>query len=188
MLLTLLAPLAAGIALGTSSVGEALRSFDLRAALFAGLASAPVLALGAVLLARRALSLTPAALACASAALIGAGTILYTTGAVRWINSRDDLRPLARAIDAAMPAGKPLFIYDPGYMAAVFYLRTPVRYAPTTEGITPDAEWVLARAKARQRLSEKQPEFVVAQVLKGGRGEEFLLLQRHGEAQKLPAR
>ena len=86
--------------------------------------------------------------------------------------------------------GRALRLWAPvaAYMAAIFYMRTPIRYAPTAEAIPPDAEWLFARAKERDRLSEKRPEFVVAQALKGKRGEEFLLLQRHGEAQKLPAR
>jgi len=186
--LALLAPIAAGVPVDALDAGSALRSFNLSAAFRAGLVSAVVLAICAVFLARRAISLTPPLLAGASAALIGAGSLLYAAAAVPWINSRDDLRPLARAIDSAVPAGKPLFLYNPGYVAAIFYLRTPVRYAPTTEAIPPDAEWLLARAKERDRLAEKRPEFIVAQSLKGKRGEEFLLLQRHGEAQKLPAR
>ena len=187
MALALLAPIAAGVPVDALDAGAALRSFDFGAAFRAGLVSAVVLAICAVFLARRALA-TPPLLAGASAALMGAGTLLYAAAAIPWINSRDDLRPLARAIDSAVPAGKPLFLYDPGYMAAIFYLRTPVRYAPTTEAIPPDAEWLLARAKERDRLAEKRPEFIVAQALKGKLGEEFLLLQRHGEVQKLPAR
>jgi 4-amino-4-deoxy-L-arabinose transferase-like glycosyltransferase len=188
MVLALAAPIAAGVPVDAAGAAAALRSLDPAAAFRAALVSGVVLAICAVLLARRAVSLTPPLLAGVSAALIGAGTLLYAAAAVRWIERADDLRPLARAIDSAVPAGKPVFLYDPGYMAAIFYLRTPVRYAPTSEAIPADAEWILARAKERGRLADKQPEFTVVHSVKGKRGEEFLLLQRHRELQKLPVR
>lgn len=188
IVLALIAPIAAGVPLDAREAGAAIRALDLGSAFRAGLIAACVLAICAAILARRGVSLTPPLLAASSAALLGVAMLLHAVATVRWINSRDVLRPLARAIDSFVPAGKPLFLYDPGYMASIFYLRTPVRYAPTAEAISPDAEWLLARAKERKRLSEKQPEFMVVQELKGKRGEEFLLLQRHAEVQKLPTR
>lgn len=187
MLAAFLTPLAAGAALESRTIAEALRSLNFRAALYAGAVSAIVLALCAVIIARRERSLTPQWLVGASGALIAGATFLYAAAAVRWIQRDDNLRPLAHAIDAAVPPGNPLFLYDPGYMASVFYLRTPVRYAPTQDVIPQDAVWLLARAKEKERLADKRPEFAVVQTIAGKRGEKFLLLQRPAEVQKLRA-
>ncbi|MEA3210471.1 MAG: hypothetical protein QOE70_3528 [Chthoniobacter sp.] len=188
LVLALVAPLAAGAALGVGGVHEALRGLDFAVAFRSGLVSAPVIAGCALVLARSAARLTAAWLAGMSGGLLGAGLLLYAVAAVRWINRADDIRPLARAIDAAVSAGDSLVIYDSGYLAAIFYLRTPYRYAATIEAIPADTEWVLARERERSKLDEKRPDLAVAQIIHGKRKDEFLLLQRRREIQKLPAR
>jgi len=102
--------------------------------------------------------------------------------------SRRQRPPIAAAIDASIPTGESLVIYDPGYLAAIFYLHTPYRYATVLEEVPDSAEWVLARGKEREKFAEKRPDLAVAKVIGGKRGEEFLLLQGRGGIQKLPAR
>jgi 4-amino-4-deoxy-L-arabinose transferase-like glycosyltransferase len=188
MLLALFAPVAGGVSVEAGSVSDAVRSLDLASAFRVAIVSAVVLALGAVTLARRPLQLRPALLATQTAALLGACALLYTSAGVRWINRADNIRPLARAIDAAMPPGEELTIYKPDYLAAIFYLRSPHRYALTPEEIGTGAKWLLARGKERRKLAENLPEFAIAHTFRGQRAEEFLLLQRNAELQKLPAR
>ncbi len=149
---------------------------------------APLLAFCAAVIARRAVLLSSAVVAKASGGLLAAASIFYAVAAVPWITRGDDVRPLARAIDAGVPPGERLVLYDPGYLAAIFYLRRPYRYAIALDEIPADARWVLIRGKERRKFAEKRPEFVVAREIEGKRGEDFLLLQRDGEPQKLPAR
>jgi 4-amino-4-deoxy-L-arabinose transferase-like glycosyltransferase len=178
----LAAPLCAGYPLGETL------SFDLPSALRAGLAATAALAICAFVFARRSHTVTLAWVAGASGALLGAAMFIYAAAAVRWINRSDNVRPVARAIDAAVPPGEVLTIYDPGYLAAIFYLHTPYRYATVLEEIPGDASWILARGKERKKFLEKNPGFSLARVIPGREGEEFLLLQRSGELQKLRAR
>ncbi len=161
---------------------------DFLRVVIAALLCAPLLAVGAWVVARRAVALRPGGLAAATGAVFAMGAAIYALAAVPWINRRDNVRPVAAAIDAAIPPGEALVIYDPGYLAAIFYLHTPYSYAGSMEGIPADARWVLARGKERRKLAEKRPDFEVARVIAGKHDEEFLLLQPRGEIQKLRAR
>jgi 4-amino-4-deoxy-L-arabinose transferase-like glycosyltransferase len=120
----------------------------------------------------------PARIVVRFSAAIAAAMLLYAIFVVPRMNARDDLRPIAAQIDAAIPAGRTLVIHDPGYLPAIFYLRTPYRYAPRTEDIPADAEWVLARGSERAKLARKRPELQLVRTLgPAGKGE-VALLQR----------
>jgi 4-amino-4-deoxy-L-arabinose transferase-like glycosyltransferase len=141
--------------------GEALGSY-------ASLLTWPLVAsAGAVLLALfvwagRMKLARPSLIAASSGALVAAAMFLFAAVAIPLQSRRDDLRPLARAIEAGVPPGEPLMIYDPDYQPVIFYLRLPYRYAPTMEEIGPDARWLLAREEKRKKLLREQPEWEVA--------------------------
>ena len=122
----------------------------------------------------------PTRLAGASAALFGAAAMLYAAAAVPFINHADNLRPLARAIDAAIPAGERLTIFDPEYQPAIFYLRTPYSYANAIRELPPEARYILARSGNRKKLKSERPEFELAQDF-GGREKNQVLLYRRRE-------
>lgn len=109
---------------------------------------------------------------------IAVAMILYAWLVVPRLRAHENIRPTATAIDSALPAGATLTVYDPGYLPALFYLRTQHRYAPHTEDIPPDAEWVLARATAAEKLATKRPDLHLAQTLPGKGDRHLLLLRR----------
>ena len=168
----LAAPLVAGYPLESGG------RYDVSAAVRAGAAATLAVAVCALIFARRAQSLTLAWLAGASAALLGAVMLLYAGAAIRWINRQDDLRPLAAQIDAALPPSATVTLYDPGYQAWIFYLRSPIRYATSLEAIPQDAAAVIARGgeKTRRKFAADRPDLAVAQSFRGKTGAEFLLL------------
>lgn len=182
ILAALAAPLVAGYPLGESS------SFDLGSALGAGLASTLSLAGCAFILARRSHLLKISHVAGASGALLGAAMLLYAGAAVKWINRSDDLRPAAAIVNAMVPPGERLAIFDPGYLASIFYLRGPYFYALELGEIPADVSWVLVREKERAKFARKMPAFTEVQRLGPEKGQMFLLLHRRAEIQKLPAR
>lgn len=172
------APLFASARLDAPDFRSALAGMSLPLALRGALVASLSIAICAFIVARRPVALRPVQLAISSGALLGVGSILYATAAVRWINRADDLRPLAAQIDAAIPPGKRLVLYDPGYMPAIFYLRTPHQYAPYLEDIPADAEFVLARGQAAKKFAEKRPDLVVKQNFSRKSQQQFLLLQQ----------
>ena len=129
----------------------------------------------------------PLRLTVGAALLASLAMAIYAVFAVPRINEHDDIRPVAAAIDAALPPGAHLTIYDPSYLPAIFYLRTPYRYAPFMEDIPADAGWVLARSAARRKFEEKRPELRVFKIIEGKGKSELLLLQRAPDGQKVAA-
>ena len=149
---------------------------------------APIALLLADLLRRSASVARPRRLVLGIAAGLASAMLAYAGLVVPRLQAREDLRPTARAIDARLSAGDVLTLHDPGYLAAIFYLRTPYRYAPRTADIPADATWVLARGSARQSLEKKRPDLAVVEIFRTKRSGELLLLQPSGGIQKVPAR
>ena len=111
------------------------------------------------------------------AGVLAVASGLYGAFVVRFINQRDNVRPAAALINAAVPAGRSLILYDPSYLPEIFYLRTGYRYAPNLEDIPADAEFILARGAARKKFEAKRPDLVVTQTFKSKLAGELLLLQ-----------
>lgn len=169
-------PFLAGATPGGLGAGDALRHFDFARAVPAALVATLSLGLCAFIVARRPIGLRPATLALGSGILCAVASLLYATAAIPWINRADDLRPLAAQIDAAIPPGKSLVVFDPGYAAVLFYLRTPFKYA--IGSIPPGSEFVLARKQSLKKLPETRTGLVVARTFSAGEAKEtFLLLQ-----------
>jgi 4-amino-4-deoxy-L-arabinose transferase-like glycosyltransferase len=187
-LLAALLMLACFVAPFAASTARPAAPSDFAGAFRAALLCAPLLAVGALIVARRPLALRASGLAATSGVLCAVGAVLYLVAAVPRIAARDDVRPVAAAIDAAIPRGESLIIHDPGYLAPIFYLRTPYRYVLSKDEIPADAPWVLIREKDREKFAEKRSDLAVAKEIAGQRGSNLLLLQARGETQKLPAR
>ncbi len=141
-----------------------------------GSAAAMVIALAA-LLGRRRLA-RPVLLAATSTALLGAAMILYASAAVPFINRADKLRPIAYAIDETVPPGQTLCVYDPDFQPVLFYLRTPIVYAPIMERIPTAAQWVLTRQEKLKKLKRDRPEFEPIRQFPEGKPPQLILLQR----------
>jgi 4-amino-4-deoxy-L-arabinose transferase-like glycosyltransferase len=108
---------------------------------------------------------------------LGVLALIFAFAITPRMQQRDALRPLAAAVDAAVPAGTQLLAYDPGYQAAFFYLRTPLRYVVEMEEIPPRAAWVLAKARDRDKLARKRPDLAVVQEFRRRDTLELLLLR-----------
>ncbi|MES2571146.1 MAG: phospholipid carrier-dependent glycosyltransferase [Verrucomicrobiota bacterium] len=174
----LASPLIAGAAPGGRGVGDALRHLDFARAVPAALVASVAIGLCALVVARRPVALRPRELVMASGTLCAAASMLYAIAAVPWINRADNLRPLAAQIDAAIPPGKKLFVFDPGYAAVLFYLRHPFQYVIGSGSLPPGAEFVLAREQSRRKLPEDRTGLVVTHTFSSGKERErFLLLQ-----------
>ena len=79
-----------------------------------------------------------------------------------------------------MPQGAELTVYDPGYQPALFYVRTPFRYAPFLEDIPEAAAYILVRAKDRKKFADKRPDLAVSHEFTRKGELELLLLEPVG--------
>ncbi len=171
-------PVLACIPTGARSLDQAMRELELPVVLKAVLASSLCCALAAWVIARRSIGLKPMTLLLASAALAAGASLLYATAAIRWINSADDLRPQAAAINQMVPIGAELLLYDPGYWPTVFYLRKPYRYALSLDEIPADASYLVARPAGARKISKALPEWSVLETFSRKGKPEILILRR----------
>jgi hypothetical protein len=197
MLLALVAPLVGSIELRRFALERRIAGIDWPLAGWIAITSTLVIAMCARLLARRSQHLVPLQCVLATATLYAGGSILFATAAVPWMRARERVRPLAAQIDAtiahaATTEAAPghsrkteLVLFDPGWWPAIFYLRTPYRYAANLKDIPRDAEWVITRAEdAKERAEQlekfarKRPELETVRAFVGENGDEFLLLRR----------
>jgi 4-amino-4-deoxy-L-arabinose transferase-like glycosyltransferase len=195
IMLAVIAPIAGSIDVGRFITERKLAGIDLAKAARIAFASSVVLGISALIIARRHQRLEPLPCALGSAALFVSSSLLFATAAVPWLGAREKSRPLAAEIDAAVAAGAPpgkrveLILFDPGWWPAIFYLRTPYRYAANVKDVPRDADYVVARAEdAKERreqlakFAKRRPEleFVRGFTERSGEGDEFLLLRRRG--------
>jgi hypothetical protein len=172
-------PVLACIPTGARSLDQAMRELELPVVLKAVLASSLCCAVAAWVIARRSIGLKPMTLLLASASLAAGASLLYATAAIRWINSADDLRPQAAAINQRVPIGAELILYDPGYLPTVFYLRKPYRYALSLDEIPANASYLIARPAGARKINKARPEWSVLETFSRKGKPEILILRRN---------
>lgn len=83
----------------------------------------------------------------------------YAIAVVPILRSRENVRPFATEVDAALPAGAQVVAYGvddyPPLLATLFYLKHPFVYAPVADDIPKDAQYFLLREKDRKKLDGK---------------------------------
>jgi len=104
---------------------------------------------------------TPAALIIASTAILCAGMFLYAIAAVTVIRQHDDLRPLGKKIDRAIPPGESLYLVDCGYKPFFAYITSPSIYLEHFDELPADAQNVLISSREWKKVSKKQPTLKV---------------------------
>ncbi len=96
----------------------------------------------------------PAKLPAIIAAVVAAAMLIYSVALIPMLRKREKVRNIAAEINAALPAGAPLYAIDPDYQPALFYVREPVVYLRHVDEAPPDARFLLVQpgteAEARQ--------------------------------------
>jgi 4-amino-4-deoxy-L-arabinose transferase-like glycosyltransferase len=85
--------------------------------------------------------------------------LLFSIMAVPWMRLKEDIRPFAQRIDAAMPPGETLVAYGlddfAPLLATLFYLRTPFAYAPNADASPEGEHTYLIRGKDLAKFEDK---------------------------------
>ncbi|MBN1436515.1 MAG: glycosyltransferase family 39 protein [Sedimentisphaerales bacterium] len=100
---------------------------------------------------RNALTLTMA-----TGVLIAAAMLLYAVFGSYLVIAQEKRRPVAYAINRALPENATVAVYDPGYQCFLFYLRPPVDYVLSPDEISPDLNYLLIDEPTWQQVSQAQ--------------------------------
>ena len=80
---------------------------------------------------------------------------LYVFVLMPHLQHRSKVRVIAVQINAALPAGEPLFAIDPEYQPALFYVRDPIVYIPTADALPGEARWVLVQPTGESEVAQR---------------------------------
>lgn len=86
------------------------------------------------------------------AIVISVAMLLYGFAVVPLLKHREKVRTIATQIDAAIPAGEPLYTVDPDYQPFLFYVHAPIRYRQTIAEVPSDARFVLVQPDNRTAI------------------------------------
>jgi 4-amino-4-deoxy-L-arabinose transferase-like glycosyltransferase len=92
--------------------------------------------------------------------IIAMAILLYATCAVPWMRLKEDIRPFARRIDAALPTDIPLVAYGlddyAPLLGTLFYLKeTPFTYAPDADAAPDGDHFYLVRGRDMKKFRNR---------------------------------
>jgi 4-amino-4-deoxy-L-arabinose transferase-like glycosyltransferase len=77
---------------------------------------------------------------------------VYAFGIMPHLLKRDDVRPLGAQINAALPAGEPLYAINPDYQPFLFYVRDPIVYVSDVSQAPASARFLLVQPMNEQEV------------------------------------
>lgn len=82
--------------------------------------------------------------------------------------ARQRVKRNADVVNAAVPAGEPLYVIDSPYESFLFYIRAPLRYVDSINDLPPDARYFLMRTRHHASVAKStrwpSPPRMVAQT------------------------
>lgn len=137
-----------------------------------------VVVIAAILARRREMLRTPLQLGFASVVGMGALVLIYAVAVVPRMVLADNVRPMAAAIDAAVPEGATLYAYKVDYQLELFYLRSQVEHFRDWDDLPRSARYLLARSKSLKDVRKEFPSAAVEEILGRGPDQKPLLIIR----------
>jgi hypothetical protein len=115
-----------------------------------------------------------------AACVAGVGMLAYGAFVAPRIARHGGARDFAAQINSIVPAGSPIYIFDPSVQPVIFYIRGAFIFPDSVKALPADVPWLLAPQGAVERLRGK---FHESQILVQGRdegGKQYALLALHG--------
>jgi len=94
-----------------------------------------------------------------SSGLFAVAVILYALHVIPIANAEDDVRPLGRKIQAALPAGSELCVVSPGIQPFLFYLDPPYTVVAKLSQTPDTTTHLLMRTKSHEKVKQT-PRFL----------------------------
>ncbi len=116
----------------------------------------------------------------AAACLTGAGMSAYGCFFAPRVAAHGFARDFAAQVNAVMPAGSPIYIFDPSVQPEIFYIHGGLMFQDSVKSLPDDVPWLIAPASALKLLRSRFREsHILAQPRDQG-GRQFALLSLHG--------
>jgi 4-amino-4-deoxy-L-arabinose transferase-like glycosyltransferase len=116
-----------------------------------------------------------------AACLAGAGMMIYGQFFATRLGAHE-ARDFAAKINAVMPAGSVIYIFDPSIQPEVFYIHGRLVFTSSVKELPEDVPWLLAPDRAFKLLGERFAQTETLVELRQGNGHRFALLALHGKA------
>jgi hypothetical protein len=111
--------------------------------------------------------------------LTGVGLLTYGVFFAPRIAAHGYARDFAAQVNARMPAGSPVYIFDPSVQPEVFYIHGRLLFADSVKVLPDDVSWLLAPNTALKLLRARFPQSQVLAEPREQSGREFTLLSLH---------
>jgi hypothetical protein len=112
--------------------------------------------------------------------LAAVAMILFALVVIPRVNRADDIRPLGRAINEAVPPGEKLYVFDPSYQPALFYVRPPMKYINEVDALPAKVSWLLCREKAVEKFRKHWQQVEVIREFEDKEGKGLRLVSLAG--------
>lgn len=116
----------------------------------------------------------------AAAVLTSAGLLTYGVFFAPRLAAHGYARDFAAQINAQMPAGAPIYIFDPSVQPEVFYIHGKLLFADSVKALPNDVPWLLAPESALKLLRGRFKQSPILAQPREQSGREFALMSLHG--------
>ncbi len=116
----------------------------------------------------------------AAAAFTGAGMVVYGFLFAPGVAAHGFARDFAAQVNAVMPAGSPIYIFDPSVQPEIFYIHGRLMFQDSVKALPDDVPWLLAPDSALKLLRGRFRQCQVLAQPRDQGGRQFALLSLHG--------
>src|SRR5581483_99443 len=112
-----------------------------------------------------------------AAAVAAIAMCVYALLIVPHVNAEANVRGFGEKVDAAVPGGEPLYVFDCGFLPELFYVKSHCVYAQTTHDLPDTGGIVLTRLSSKNKLQRMWPETRSLAELQDKNKNAFFVLQ-----------
>ena len=115
-----------------------------------------------------------------------AAMLIYTVALIPFLQRREKIRPIGRALNAAIPPHETLFAIDPDYQPFLFYVERPIVYLDRVNELPLEARYIMVQPanqsaiEQSRRWAPRQPRAILEK--KDYRGHRILLFRSAARA------
>lgn len=95
------------------------------------------------------------------ALFVAVSAIIFAARSATTLNNHPKVRPIAAEVNAAIPAGEPLFAVQPLFQPYLFYVHAPIHYVNTLDQLPSDAHFFITGPLQRPNVDPAKAELLL---------------------------